>query len=59
MGNLIYKGGNANIFVAVETGKGKHMTRVTRRRAEKNFARFVKCVLDGLTTHFRSSPEKT
>ncbi len=64
--------GKANIFVAVESKKGKHMIKVTRRRTMKDFARFVKgvlgkyhdgkkihIVLDNLNTHFRSSFEKT
>ncbi|EQD30093.1 transposase [mine drainage metagenome] len=64
--------GKANIFVALEPKKGKHMTMVTRRRTKKDFAGFVKCVLekyhdgkkihivlDNLNTHFRGSFEET
>ena len=36
----------ANIFVAVEFKAGRRMTKVTKRRAEKDFAMFVKEVLD-------------
>ena len=39
--------GTANIFVAVEFKAGKRMTRVTKRRTKKDFAMFVKEVLDG------------
>lgn len=66
------RNGKANIFVAVEPKKGKHMTRITRRRTKKDFARFIRSVLnkykdgkkihivlDNLNTHFRSSFEET
>ena len=64
--------GTANIFVAVEFKAGKRMTRVTKRRTKKDFAMFVKEVLDGyprirklhivldnLNTHFAGSFEET
>ena len=64
--------GTANIFVAVEFKTGKRITRVTKRRTMKDFAMFVKevldrypharklhIVLDNLNTHFAGSFEKT
>jgi len=64
--------GTANIFVAVEPGAGKWITRVTKRRTKKDFAMFVKevldtypkarklhIILDNLNTHFASSFKET
>ncbi len=61
-----------NIFVAVEPKTGKRITQVTKRRTKKDFAMFVKEVLDkypkakklyiilvNLNTHFVSSFEET
>jgi hypothetical protein len=60
--------GTRNIFVAVEPRAGKRITKVTKRRTKKDFAMFVKLVLDrypkakklyiildNLNTHFASS----
>ncbi len=61
--------GTANVFVAVEPKGGRRITRVTRRRTKKDFAFFVKdvvdvqyphadvvrIVLDNLNTHFEKS----
>ena len=64
--------GTANIFVAVEPRAGRWITRVTKRRTKKDFAMFVKGILDrypkarilditldNLNTHFASSLEET
>ena len=64
--------GTANIFVAVEAKAGKRITKVTKRRTKKDFATFVKDVLDrypkarklhivvdNLNTHFAKSFEET
>ena len=64
--------GTANIFVAVEFKVGKRITKVTKRRTKKDFAMFVKEVLDrypkagklhivvdNLNTHFAGSFEET
>jgi hypothetical protein len=40
------RNGTANIFVAVEFKAGKRVTRVTERRTMKDFARFVKMLVD-------------
>ena len=63
--------GTANIFFAVEFNTGKRITKVTKRRTKKDFAMFVKEVLDGyprarklhivldnINTHFAGSFEK-
>ena len=61
--------GGANIFMAVEPKAGKRTTRVTKRRTKRDFAKFIKflvdrpyhnaktirIVLDNLNTHFKSS----
>jgi hypothetical protein len=61
--------GNANIFMAVEFKAGKRTTRITSRRTKRDFAKFVKhlvdkvypnverlhFVLDNLNTHNESS----
>lgn len=61
--------GNANIFMAVEFKAGKRTTRVTSRRTKRDFAKFVRhlvdrvypdaeqlhIVLDNLNTHNESS----
>jgi len=61
--------GNANIFMAVEFKAGKRTTRVTSRRTKRDFAKFVKhlvdrvypnakrlqLVLDNLNTHKESA----
>lgn len=61
--------GNANIFMAVEFKAGKRTTRVTSRRTKRDFAKFIKhlvdkrypeaqqihLVLDNLNTHKRAS----
>jgi hypothetical protein len=41
------RNGTANIFVAVEFKAGKRVTQVTKRRTMKDFARFVKMLVDG------------
>ena len=67
--NEYIRRGNANIFMAVEFKAGKRTTRVTSRRTKKDFAKFVKhlvdrvypnakrlhFVLDNLNTHNASS----
>ena len=67
--NQYVRRGNANIFMAVEFKAGKRTTRVTSRRTKKDFAKFVKhliekvypnaerlhFVLDNLNTHTKSS----
>ena len=63
--------GKANIFVAVEPKKGKRKVKVTERRTKKDFAIFMKevleeypkvrklyIVLDNLNTHFPGSLEE-
>ena len=40
------RNGTANIFVAVEFKAGKRVTQVTERRTMKDFARFVKMLID-------------
>ena len=40
------RNGTANIFMAVEFKAGKRMTQVTTNRTKKDFAQFVKAVLD-------------
>ena len=40
------RNGTANIFVAVEFKAGKRVTQVTERRTMKDFARFVKMLVD-------------
>ena len=61
--------GNANIFMAVEFKAGKRTTRITTRRTKRDFAKFVKhlvdrvypdvdciqLVLDNLNTHKESA----
>lgn len=61
--------GNANIFMAVDFKAGKRTTRITSRRTKRDFAKFVKhlvdrvysdaeriqLVLDNLNTHNESS----
>jgi len=61
--------GKANIFLCVEPKAGKRMTKVTARRTKKDFANFIKdlvdleyrdaeilrIVLDNLNTHFEKS----
>jgi hypothetical protein len=63
------RNGNANVFLAVEPKGGKRFTSVTKRRTKKDFASFVKnlvevryprakvirIVLDNLNTHNESS----
>lgn len=62
------RNGTANIFLAVEPLVGKRTTKVTKRRTKKDFAVFVKgvldryqkarklhIILDNLNTHFVSS----
>ena len=64
--------GTANIFVAVEPKRGKRITKVTKRRTKKDFALFVKDILDkypkarkllfvmdNLNTHFSKSITET
>ena len=64
--------GTANIFVVVEPRKGKRITKVTKRRTKKDFANFVKdildryprsrkliLVIDNLNTHFPKSITET
>jgi len=41
------RNGTANIFVAVEVKAGKRVTQVTERRTRKDFALFVKMLVDG------------
>ena len=41
------RNGTANIFVAVEFKAGKRVTQVTKRRTMKDFALFVKMLVDG------------
>lgn len=67
--NEYIRRGNANIFMAVEFKAGKRTTRVTSRRTKKDFAKFVKhlvdkvypnaeqihFVLDNLNTHNESA----
>ncbi len=66
------RNGTANIFVAVEPKTGKRITKVTKRRTKKDFAMFVKevldrypkarklhIILDDLNTHFASSFQET
>ena len=40
------RNGTANIFMAVEFKAGKRVTQVTERRTMKDFARFVKMLVD-------------
>jgi hypothetical protein len=40
------RNGSANIFMAVEFKAGKRVTKVTKRRTMKDFARFVKMLVD-------------
>src|SRR5665648_1170730 len=40
------RNGTANIFVAVEFKAGKRVTQVTKQRTMKDFARFVKMLVD-------------
>ena len=62
------RNGKANIFVAVEPKHGKRITKVSKRRTKKDFAKFMcelvlsypyaeklRVVLDNLNTHFESS----
>ena len=62
------RNGKANIFVAVEPKHGRRITKVTKRRTKKDFAKFMRdvvlsypfaeklrIVLDNLNTHFESS----
>jgi hypothetical protein len=62
------KNGKANIFVAVEPKHGKRVTKVSKRRTKKDFAKFMcelvshypyaeklRIVLDNLNTHFKDS----
>ena len=62
------RNGKANIFVAVEPKHGKRITKVTKQRTKKDFAKFMqevvlsypytetlRIVLDNLNTHFESS----
>ena len=41
------RNGTANIFVAVEFKAGKRVTQVTKRRTMRDFALFVKMLVDG------------
>lgn len=41
------RNGNANVFMAVEFKAGKRMTWVTKRRTMKDFAQFVKALIEG------------
>jgi len=43
--------GNASIFVAVEFKAGKRTTRVTSRRTKRDFAKFVKHLVDRVYTY--------
>ena len=62
------RNGNANIFVAVEPKHGKRVTKVTKQRTKKDFAKFMqdvvlsypyaeklRIVLDNLNTHHKNS----
>ena len=62
------RNGKANIFVAVEPKHGKRVTKVTKQRTKKDFAKFMqdvilsyphaeklRIVVDNLNTHFESS----
>ena len=62
------RNGKANVFVAVEPRHGKRVTKVTKQRTKKDFAKFMqdvilsypyaeklRIVLDNLNTHFESS----
>ena len=64
--------GKANIFVAVEPGRGRRNVKVTERRTKRDFAVFIRdilkeytdadklhIVLDNLNTHFPGSFEET
>ncbi len=64
--------GTANIFIAVDPKRGKRIAKVTERRTKKDFALFVKdvldahskarklhIVLDNLNTHFTKSIMET
>lgn len=67
------RNGTRNIFVAVEPKAGKHISKVTKRRTKKDFAYFIKnlveriyknaekirIVLDNLNTHFPKSLYET
>jgi hypothetical protein len=67
------RNGTCNIFVAVEPKAGKHHIKVTDQRTRKDFAQFikwlinteykqakkVKVVLDNLNTHFKKSIYET
>lgn len=67
------RNGTCNIFVAVEPKAGKHHIKVTDQRTRKDFALFMKwlidtkykyakmvmIVLDNLNTHFKKSFEET
>jgi len=44
------RNGTANIFMAVEFKTGKRMTQVTKRRTMKDFAQFMKLVVDEMYT---------
>ena len=44
--NEYIRRGNANIFMAVQFKAGKRTTRVTSRRTKKDFAKFVKYLVD-------------
>ncbi len=46
--NEYIRRGNANIFMAVEFKAGKRTTRVTDRRTKKDFAKFVKHLVDNV-----------
>lgn len=62
------RNGTANIFVCVEPKHGRRITKVTRQRTKKDFARYMKdvvlsypyaeklrVVIDNLNTHFEGS----
>ena len=62
------RNGKANIFVAVEPKHGKRITKVTRQRTKRDFAKFMqdvvlsypyakklRIVLDNLNTHHKNS----
>lgn len=62
------RNGKANIFVAVEPKHGKRVTKVTKQRTKKDFAKFMqyvvlsypyaeklRIVLDNLNTHHKNS----
>lgn len=62
------RNGKANIFVAVEPKHGKRVTKVTKQRTKKDFAKFMcelvlsyhyaeklRIVLDNLNTHFEGA----